>query len=201
MGNISRSLVFSTLIIPCPFYIKQNMERTKHRFTVLTNDPSFTAWGWAVLDEKGIPLEVGCIKTEPEYKKKRIRKGDDLTRRINEINLQLLDVIRRYDIKLILSELPHGSQNAQAAIMIGVVTGIAQTISDILDIAIEWYSDRFKERNFGKGEQLKIMVDAIGKLYKIIWTGIKYKDEAVADALAIHYVASQQSQILKMMRQ
>lgn len=203
MGNISRSLVFSTLIIPCPFYIKQNMERTKHRFTVLTNDPSFTAWGWAVLDEKGIPLEVGCIKTEPEYKKKRIRKGDDLTRRINEINLQLLDVIRRYDIKLILSELPHGSQNAQAAVMIGGVTAIIQTLSDVLDIAIEWYSEQdSKNAIFGKrAATKKAMVDAIGKLYKIIWTGIAYKDEAVADALAIHYVASQQSQILKMMRQ
>ena len=63
------------------------------------------------------------------------------TRRINEINLQLL-VIRRYDIKLILSELPHGSQNAQAAVMIGGVTAIIQTLSDVLDIAIEWYSEQ-----------------------------------------------------------
>ena len=43
----------------------------------------------------------------------------------------------------------------------------------------------------------KEMVDKIGELYGVHWSGTKYKDEAGADALAIHYVASQQSNVLK----
>ena len=67
--------------------------------------------------------------------------------------------------------------------MIGGVTAIIQTLSDVLDIAIEWYSEQdSKNAIFGKrAATKKAMVDAIGKLYKIIWTGIAYKDEAVAD--------------------
>jgi hypothetical protein len=43
-------------------------------------------------------------------------------------------------------------------------------------------------------------VDAIKEIYDVPWTGKKYKDEAVADALAVHYVATKQSSTLKMMR-
>ena len=44
--------------------------------TILTNDPSLTAWGWVVLRGNAI-VEAGCIKTESQAKKRRIRKGDD----------------------------------------------------------------------------------------------------------------------------
>jgi len=45
------------------------------------------------------------------------------------------------------------------------------------------------------------MIEAIDRLYEVEWKKVKYYDEAVADALAVHYVASKQSQVLKMMRQ
>jgi len=38
------------------------------------------------------------------------------------------------------------------------------------------------------------------KLYDVPWDNVKYKDEAVADALAIHNVASKESSTLKLMR-
>ena len=181
------------------------MERTKRStqtdrsFTVLTNDPSLTAWGWAVLDQHGEILEVGCIKTAPEHKKRRIRVGDDNIRRISEINLTLKHVIERYNISYMLSELPHGSQNANAAKMIGMVAAICQTISDWKDIPIEWYSEGdAKKAVLGRVSCTKReMIDAIEKLYGVEWTGIKYRDEAGADALAIHYAAMQQSNVLK----
>jgi hypothetical protein len=45
------------------------------------------------------------------------------------------------------------------------------------------------------------MVVAMKKRYPdATWTGVKYVDEAVADALAIHYVASKQSSVLKIMK-
>ena len=175
------------------------MERSN--FTILTNDPSFTAWGYAVLDEKGI-IEAGCIKTAPEQKKRRIRASDDRTRRASEIVQNLLKLIKDYDIKYILSEAPHGSQNANAAIMIGMVAGITTAIAECLEIPIEYYSEQdAKKAVLGKKAATKEdMIEAIDKLYEVDWRKIKYIDEAVADALAIHYVASLQSSTLKMMK-
>lgn len=178
------------------------MQRTKGvslpQNCILTNDPSFTAWGWAIV-QNGKIIESGCIKTAPEAKMKRIRKGDDRTRRTSEIVHTLKDLISKYPIKLILSELPHGSQNAAAAVMIGIVTGVVQTISDVYGIALEWYSEAdSKKYVLGKKAATKEeMIKAISKLYEVPWTNIGYKDEAVADAIAVYHVASKQSEVIK----
>ena len=178
------------------------MERTKpasSQFTVLTNDPSFTACGWALLNRDGEVIQAGCIKTAPEQKKRRIRKGDDTMRRISEINHTLKKIIEGYNVNYILAELPHGSQNASAARMIGMVAGVLQTISDWTDIAIDWYSEAdAKKAVLGKRSATKQeMIDAMAHEYSGWRYDVKYKDEAIADALAIHYVAMQQSAILK----
>ena len=168
------------------------------QFVVLTNDPSLTAWGYAVLNTQNNVLTLGCIKTEPQAKKRRIRKGDDLIRRISEIYDVLLPLIARYHVRFILSELPHGSQNAHAAVMIGAVTAICQGISVMSNIAIEWYSEAdAKKAVLGRISSTKQqMVDAIAKKYDVQWTKVKYKDEAIADALAIHYAATKSSSVL-----
>ena len=170
---------------------------------ILTNDPSFTAWGYAVIDTKdNYILESGCIKTAPEQKKRRIRASDDRTRRTKEIVQTLLGIIRSHNIGFILSEAPHGSQNAQAAIMIGMVAGITTAIAECLDIPIEFYSEQdSKKAVLGKKAATKEdMIEAIDKIYEVEWTGTKYIDEAVADALAVYYVATKQSELLKMSR-
>lgn len=172
-------------------------------YNILTNDPSFTAWGWAVLTPEGTVLASGCIKTEPEHAKKRIRKSDDRVRRAGEIIRQLIKLIEKYNIGLILTELPHGSQNAQAAVMIGMVIGIVISIAESFRIPIECYSEQdSKKEVLGKRAATKNdMVDAISELYDTVhWKNIKYVDQAIADALAIHYVASQQSQMIKILR-
>ena len=167
---------------------------------ILTNDPSFTAWGWAVLNGKGLILDQGCIKTEPSPKKLKMRKGDDRVRRISEINQVLLEAIDKWKVNYLLAELPHGSQNAQAAIMIGATAGILQTMSDTMELGIEWYSEAdSKKCALGKNTASKDeMVNRMNEIYDVDYTNIKYKDEAVADALAIHYVASKQSSTLKL---
>lgn len=169
---------------------------------ILTNDPSMTAWGWAVLDWNGNILDTGCIKTKTEGKKRRIRKGDETTKRISEINQTLLAKIKEYNVTYLLSELPHGSQNASAAVMIGAVTGIVQTIADVMDIGVEWYSEGDSKKNaLGKlSAEKSEMIHAINKIWPQIWTGVKYIDEAVADALAIYYVASKQSATLRLLK-
>lgn len=170
--------------------------------SILTNDPSFTAWGWAVLDYKGIVIETGCIKTKTEGKKRRIRKGDETVQRTGEILQVLLRLIKKYNVQFLLTELPHGSQNASGAVMIGITVGILKTLSDALDIGIEWYSEGdSKKCLLGKIFASKQeTIDAIKKLYKVPWTGTKYIDEAVADAISIHYCATKQSATLKMMK-
>lgn len=173
------------------------------QFNILTNDPSITAWGYAVLDHNGRVLTIGCIKTKTEGKKRRIRKGDETVRRVSEINNVLLGIIKEYKVNYILSELPHGSQNASAAVMIGIVTGIVQTISDCLQIGVEWYSEGdSKKCALGKISATKDeMVNRMKRQFlDAAWTGVKYFDEACADALAVYYVASKQSSTLKLMR-
>ena len=179
------------------------MKRTKPSRTILTNDPSITAWGWAVLDLQGNVLASGCIKTESQAKKLRIRKGDDFVRRVGEIDEQLLSIIRRWNVCYLLSELPHGSQNANAAKMIGAVAAIVQTLSIVLEMGVEWYSENdakkvlFHKKSVSKRE----MIDKIKTIYKTDWfISVKYQDEAVADALAIHHVATKQSSVLKMLK-
>jgi len=171
-------------------------------FIVLTNDPSITAWGYAVLDAQDNVLTTGCIKTAPLHKKRRTRKGDDTVRRVSEINQRLLKVINHYKVSYILTELPHGSQNASAAVMIGIVTGIVQTLSDALELGVEWYSEMdAKKCLLGKNSATKREVlNAICEKYDVPWKGVKYKDEAVADALAVHHVAAKQSNVLQVFR-
>ena len=98
------------------------MERTKHKVfipsglhledevgcvqpTILTNDPSMTAWGWAIVDFQNNVIKTGCIKTEKSGKKLRIRVADDDANRISEVNKILLEIIKRYNVTYILTEL------------------------------------------------------------------------------------------------
>lgn len=169
------------------------MERKKiqSKLRVLTNDPSLTAWGWAVLDENNKVLDRGCIKTVPQAKTMRIRKGDDRIRRISELTQTLLQIIKTYDVNYLLSELPHGSQNAAAAVMIGATTAIMQTLSDCLSIPIEWYSEADSKKAILKKKDAtkKDMIASITEIYQVNWFNVGYKDEAVADAIAVHHCA------------
>lgn len=169
---------------------------------ILTNDPSITAWGWAVIQIAGGRsriLESGCIKTKPTYKKQRIRKGDDTARRLSEVSKKLVEVHKKHDLDWVLSELPHGSQNASAAVMIGAVAGISSAYAACFNLPIEWYSEGdcknhlLNKRSATKQE----MIDAVTDIYGERWlTGVKYKDEAVADALAVFHLARSTSQAL-----
>lgn len=173
------------------------------RRLVITNDPSLTAWGWAVIDPlDNTVVECGMIHTEPAGKTLRTRKGDDRVRRIQEINSKLLEVINKYKVSLILSELPHGSQSAVAAIMIGIATGVMQTIGDSLNIPVEWFSESDAKlavcgkRSIPKDHMVAIMENHYPGTQ---WKKTKAANQAIADSLAVFYVARKQSTILKML--
>ena len=178
------------------------MKRTnKKGFKILCLDPSLRAFGYAILQDNEV-VTCGCIKTDTGYKKLRIRKGDDRMRRVSEINFKLKELFARHKIAFIVSELPHGSQSAVAAIALGLVSGAVQSMADFLNIGLEWFSEgdakmnALGKRSASKGE----MINRMSKLYEVPWTDTKYKDEAIADSLAIHYVARSQSAVLKALR-
>ena len=168
---------------------------------ILSNDPSLCAWGWCLINEYGTIKKAGCIKTGSESKKRRVRKGDDRVRRIQEINLTLLELFEKFDIKLILAEQPHGSQSASSAIMVGIVSGILQTLSDCKNIPVEYYSEGdVKNYLLNKRSAVKSeMIDKIKELgYGNALVGIKYIDEAVADSIGIFLLAKKQSSAIRM---
>jgi Holliday junction resolvasome RuvABC endonuclease subunit len=160
-----------------------------------------TAWGWAVIKNNKV-IACGCIKTAPDYKKKRIRKSDDTLRRVSEINSELSRIMFDYNVNYILSEAPHGSQNAQAAVMVGMVAGILQTMADLLSKPIEWFSEmESKKALLGKKSASKNeTIQMIKKLYpETKFKNVKYFDEAVADAVSIYFCACKLSPTIKMM--
>jgi Holliday junction resolvasome RuvABC endonuclease subunit len=85
--------------------------------------------------------------------------------------------------------------------MIGIVTGIIQTWADVKKIPIEWYSEGdAKQALLGKTEATKKeIIDAIDEEYDftMMWTGVKWRDEALADAMAVYHAALQQSSFLQ----
>jgi len=169
---------------------------------ILTNDPSFTAWGWAVIEIKNGAtkvLQVGCLKTEPENKLRRIRKSDDTTRRIGELAHALMSLIQEYQVSFILCESVHGSQNASAAVMMGATAGIMQTISVAQGLPIEWYSEAEAKKTLSGKRSLtkQATIKAIKDLYTLEWPEAKYKQEAVADAMAIFHAGMISSEILR----
>lgn len=173
--------------------------------TILTCDPSMTAFGWAVIDWQGQVKDSGCITTKPEAKKKRIRKGDDNTRRTGEIVYKLKSIINKYNVNYLLTELPHGSQSYNGATMIGRTEGIMETISQFTEIGIEWYSENdakkflFGKKAVSKNETVEKVKELLGGKMQG-WTGTQYIDQAIADALAIYLVAKNQSSTLKLMK-
>jgi Holliday junction resolvasome RuvABC endonuclease subunit len=167
---------------------------------IIAFDPSFTAWGWAVFQNHK-RIDSGCIKTEPSAKKHKIRKGDDRVRRIGELYDVLLGVIESHKIDFIVAELPHGSQNAQAAIMMGSVAAIIMGFDRLLGIPVEWYTEAdAKKALLGRISASKAdVIQAVEETFNDRIVGFKYIQEAVADAMAVYHVAHKNSPTLKIL--
>jgi len=182
------------------------MKRTRNKkptFNVLCLDPSLKAFGLAVVSLPKEKVRHGeCIKTENNSNKLRIRKGDDRMRRVAEIMNRVKDIIDEYSINYIVSELPHGSQSAVAATALGLVSGAVQSMAIALDLGLEWYSEAdCKKALLGKNSATKIeTVNKIKIKYEVSWPKAMYKQEAIADSLAVYYVAQRNSHVIKAMK-
>jgi Holliday junction resolvasome RuvABC endonuclease subunit len=108
-------------------------------------DPSLTATGWVLVD--GDKITFGCIRTEPEQKKRRIYKCDDTTRRLelilNGINQQVGPQLYKEGVR-VACEQPAGSQSALAAAALAEVHGalVAMLWSDSLLDGCAWIPAR-----------------------------------------------------------
>lgn len=175
---------------------KENISNVR----ILVCDPSLREFGAVVVCGMNVIYGV-CLKTEKTEKKHKIRVADDRVRRIEELASELTEIIEMYEIQYIISELPHGSQDAVAATSLGLVTGMLQGIASALDIGIEWYSERdSKICTCGKiAVEKPEMKERIAQIFEVNWTGIKYKDYAVADALSVYNTALKKSKFLKLL--
>ena len=179
------------------------MERTNNKpaVCILTLDPSLTAFGWAVMCKNKV-IDSGCIKTATDGKKSRIRKSDSRMQRVSFICNELTDIIEKYAVRCVLSELPHGSQSAVAAIALGLVSGAVQGICDAKRLSLEWYSEGdSKKASLGKISAGKDeMIEAMKKIYGDTWiVKAKYVNEAVADSISVYNCARKLSPMVKML--
>lgn len=170
---------------------------------ILSNDPSLTAWGVAVVDVDDSVVHAECIKTQKEAGKRNIRVGDDDCRRLRVINRKLLELASDYDVDFLLAERPHGSKNARAMKSIGFTYGQLTMMSETLDIPLEWFQERdCKKTLFGKVSVTKEAIrNHVREQLDVPWTDVKYRDEAIADALSIYLTAKKESPVLQMMVQ
>lgn len=183
------------------------MQRNKSRLNrrvrqILVCDPSLTAWGCAVVSSSGSVIYTEAIKTESSHKKLRIRKSDDTGRRIAEIVRRLNYIITKYNVSYIAAEAPHGAQNYNGAVTIGLCLAILEAIHIVKEIPLEWYSEADAKKAIKEKDPVtkKEMVRLIDKNYNVDWANVEWKDQAVADAIAIFHVASKTSPVLQYMQ-
>jgi len=151
---------------------------------ILALDIAFANLGWVVFD-KGEPVAWGVISTEPT-KKKNVMVSDDYAGRCMDYSSQLITVIQRYKPKGIVGELPHGSQSASSAKLLGGAVGIVCAVATMHGMPCEWISE-------GDSKKASLGVRAAKKEMTMDWARSRYPDkqwpktkgvfEHIADAL------------------
>ncbi len=106
---------------------------------LLCLDIAFANTGWSALD-KGVPVAWGTIRTEKD-KRKSTKVSDDKASRAALFASELSDVINQYKPLGIVGELPSGSQNANAANLLGWAGGIVVATATVYGIPCEWISE------------------------------------------------------------
>lgn len=105
---------------------------------LLSVDPGFSNFGYAIFDQTGSPVKVGVLTTE-KSKRKMVRVSDDNATRMADLSVSLATLILNNKIKGILGELPHsGSQNARAMKDMTAATAIAVSVFALLRVPVEW---------------------------------------------------------------
>jgi Holliday junction resolvasome RuvABC endonuclease subunit len=101
---------------------------------ILCLDPSFTHFGWSIVDEYGTPIDMGVIVTKKESK-----KAEDTLRRITIITNGITEILDKHDVRLVLAELPPlGSQSSAAAKGLAIAVAVPTALFTRFSIPVEW---------------------------------------------------------------
>lgn len=100
------------------------------RYLVL--DPSFRAFGWAVMTLEFELIAYGCIKTEKEL---TIGVLSD-QHRMEKLASELKKVVDEYSIQAIVSEIPFGTQSASATRALYICRGLVYTFAFLLGLPL-----------------------------------------------------------------
>ncbi len=106
---------------------------------ILALDIAFANLGWSVVNF-GELIDFGTIRTEKDQRK-QTRVSDDNMHRAGLLSTELLEIIGKHEVKGIIGEVPHGSQNAKAANLLGYACGIVAAVAAAKNIPCEWVSE------------------------------------------------------------
>jgi Holliday junction resolvasome RuvABC endonuclease subunit len=107
---------------------------------ILSVDPGFSNYGYAVWNEYGEIVKVGVLTTE-KTKVKINRISDDTAFRIASLTTQLNDVIRTHSINGVIGEMPSGGGKSSAAVKnMALALAITVAVITLNRIPIEWCS-------------------------------------------------------------
>lgn len=154
---------------------------------ILSLDIAFANTGWVVL-EQGHPVSFGTIRTEKD-KRKSTRVSDDRAARAAFTASELDRLIREYQPKGLIGELPGGSQSAAAATLLGYASGVVVAVATCHKLPCEWISEGdSKKAAIGKrtGTKEEMMEWARKTWPAIEFPTTKAHFEHVADALAAY---------------
>lgn len=143
-------------------------------------------------------------------KDKKLKKSSDDLIRFGQHYAEMCDLIKKYDIKTAIVEVPHGAKDARAAFAFGGVTAILSTLPklglDLIQVTpkevkegsvgysyadkediIAWAYKMYPDAEWQKSKRKNAMaiIDSAG-LY------LKNENEHMADAIAIVYAGKDQ---------
>lgn len=134
---------------------------------LLACDPGFKNFGCAIIDQYGQVINAGTIQTKKTIKK-LLRTADDDVQRIVYITSRLKEVILKYEVKGILSELPpSGGQSAAAVKGLSMAVSLLTTLATLFSIPVEWATpDEVKKAlTHKKNASKEDMMEAACKLH------------------------------------
>ncbi len=131
---------------------------------LLACDVAFANFGVVVID-KGEVIHAETIQTKPAEKKRKVRSSDDNAERAAHIATRLNEIIKEYDIKAAVAELPHsGGENVKSAMGIAMAIGVLVGVIESNQLPVEWATpDQVKKTATGirSATKLEMMTAAI----------------------------------------
>lgn len=158
---------------------------------VLAVDVGFVATGWAVL-AAGRIISVGCIRTDGSDRKRGVRASDSDAERTACIARQLDRVIRGFQIRGVIAELPTaGAKGARAIACMARASAIVATVVELHGLPAEFVTPMDVKKVTGTATASKDEVEAavIRRWPAASLPKLKCEREHVADALGAYLAA------------